>query len=100
MTNKEIYSKTIKFSIFRLLYDIVAFLILAALTVGGFFIAEATIDNGFIGLGAGALVGIIVIAIMLRYVSYTFKAGQIAMMTEAITTGSPSPRSTTRPATL
>ena len=87
MTNKEIYSKTIKFSIFRLLYDIVAFLILAALTVGGFFIAEATIDNGFIGLGAGALVGIIVIAIMLRYVSYTFKAGQIAMMTEAITTG-------------
>ena len=67
MTNKEIYSKTIKFSIFRLLYDIVAFLILAALTVGGFFIAEATIDNGFIGLGAGALVGIIVIAIMLRF---------------------------------
>ena len=87
MTNKEIYSKTLSFSVFRLLYDILAFAALAALTIGGFFIAEMTINNGLIGLGIGALVGIIAVAIMLRYISYTFKAGQIAMMTEAITTG-------------
>ncbi|MBQ6522657.1 MAG: hypothetical protein IJI15_07530 [Atopobiaceae bacterium] len=87
MTNKEIYSKTLSFSVFRLLYDILAFAALAALAIGGFFIAEMTINNGLIGLGIGALVGIIAVAIMLRYISYTFKAGQIAMMTEAITTG-------------
>ena len=87
MTNKEIYSKTLSFSVFRLLYDILAFAALAALTIGGFFIAEMTINNGLIGLGIGALVGIIAVAIMLRYISYTFKAGQLAMMTEAITTG-------------
>jgi len=87
MTNKEIYSKTLSFSVFRLLYDILAFAALAALAIGGFFIAEMTINNGLIGLGIGALVGIVAVAIMLRYISYTFKAGQIAMMTEAITTG-------------
>ena len=87
MTNKEIYSKTLSFSVFRLLYDILAFAALAALAIGGFFIAEMTINSGLIGLGIGALVGIIAVAIMLRYISYTFKAGQIAMMTEAITTG-------------
>ncbi|MDO5108236.1 MAG: hypothetical protein Q4D39_08160 [Coriobacteriaceae bacterium] len=87
MTNKEIYSKTISFSVFRLLYDILAFALLAALTVGGFFITEATMENGLIGLGIGALVGIVLLAILLRYISYTFKAGQIAMMTEAVTTG-------------
>jgi TRAP-type C4-dicarboxylate transport system permease small subunit len=85
MTNKEIYSKTISFSVFRLLYDILAFAALAAMAIGGFFIAEMTINSGLIGLGIGALVGIIAVAIMLRYISYTFKAGQIAMMTEAIT---------------
>ncbi|MCR4871307.1 MAG: hypothetical protein K5859_08430 [Atopobiaceae bacterium] len=87
MTNKEIYSKTLSFSVFRLLYDILAFAAIAALAIGGFFIAEMTINNGLIGLGIGALVGIVAVAIMLRYISYTFKAGQIAMMTEAITTG-------------
>ena len=87
MTNKEIYSKTISFSVFRLLYDILAFAALAAMAIGGFFIAEMTINSGLIGLGIGALVGIIAVAIRLRYISYTFKAGQIAMMTEAITTG-------------
>ena len=87
MTNKEIYSRTIGFSVRRLLFDILAFVIMAALAAAGFFIAEKTADNGLIGLGVGALVGIIVIIVMLRYVSYTFKAGQIAMMTRAVTTG-------------
>lgn len=87
MTNKEIYQRTIKFSIYRLIYDILAFAILAVLSIGGFFLAETTIENGLLGLGIGILAGLIVIGIMMRYVSYMFKAGQIAMMTEAITTG-------------
>lgn len=87
MTNKEIYSCTIGFSVRRLLFDILAFVIMAALAAAGFFIAEKTADNGLIGLGIGAIIGIIVLVIMLRYISYTYKAGQIAMMTRAITEG-------------
>lgn len=87
MTNKEIYSRTIGFSVRRLLFDILAFVIMAALAAAGFFIAEKTADQGLIGLGIGAIIGIIAVVIMLRYISYTFKAGQIAMMTRAVTTG-------------
>ena len=88
MTNKEIYSRTLGFSVRRLLFDILAFIIMGALIVGGYFIAEKTADNGMIGLAVGAIVGIIAVVIMLRYISYTYKAGQIAMMTRAVTTGS------------
>ncbi|MBQ3270241.1 MAG: hypothetical protein IJH09_10005 [Clostridia bacterium] len=88
MTNKEIYSRTLGFSVRRLLFDILAFLIMGALIVGGYYIAEKTADSGLVGLAIGAIVGIIAVVIMLRYISYTFKAGQIAMMTRAVTTGS------------
>ena len=88
MTNKEIYSRTLGFSVRRLLFDILAFIIMILLAAAGFLVAEKTADNGLIGLGIGAIIGIIAVVIMLRYISYTFKAGQIAMMTQAITTGS------------
>lgn len=87
MNNKEIYKKTIGFSIRRLLWDIFAFIILIAISLIGFFIAEKTTNQGLIGLGIGVIIGLIVIAIMMRFVSYAYKAGQIAMMTQAITTG-------------
>ncbi len=90
MTNKEIYQKTIGFSIRRLLWDIFAFLILAVLVGAGFLLAERLNDKGLIGLGIGAVLGIIAISIFLRYVSYTYKAGQIAMMTRAVS-GDPLP---------
>ena len=86
MTNKEIYAKTIGFSVRRLLFDILSFAIMGALAAAGFFIGEKTGNHSLIGLGVGAVFGIIVVVIMLRYVSYTFKAGQIAMMTKAIVT--------------
>ena len=88
MTNKEIYSRTIGFSWRRLLYDFLTFAILGVLSVAGFMVAEKTADQGLIGLAIGIVVGIVVVVILLRYISYTFKAGQIAMMTRAITTGS------------
>ncbi len=88
MTNREIYSRTLGFSVRRLLFDILAFIIMGALIVGGYFIAEKTANKGLIGLAVGAIVGIIAVVIMLRYISYTYKAGQIAMMTRAVTTGS------------
>ncbi len=88
MNNKEIYSKTIGFSLRRLLWDFMAFLVLAALGGIGFLVADKVTDKGLIGLGIGTVVGIVVLVVWLRYISYTYKAGQIAMMTRAITEGS------------
>ena len=87
MNNKEIYQKTLGFSIRRLLWDIAAFLILAALAGAGYLLAEKLTNKGLIGLGIGLVVGIVALVIFLRYVSYTYKAGQIAMMTKAVTEG-------------
>lgn len=87
MDNKEIYKKTLGFSIRRLLWDIFAFIVFVAISLIGFFIAEKTTNQGLIGLGIGVVIGLIAIAIMMRFISYAYKAGQIAMMTQAITTG-------------
>lgn len=87
MTNKEIYQKTIRFSVYRLLWDVLIFLALALLVGGGYLVAEKWRDQGLIGMGIGLVIGIIVVAVGLRYVSYTWKAGQIAMMTRAVTEG-------------
>ena len=87
MTNQEIYGKTIGFSIRRLLWDLLSLLIVAALASIGFFAAEQLANMGLAGLGIGLLVGIIIVAILSRYISYTFKAGQIAMMTRGVTEG-------------
>jgi hypothetical protein len=39
------------------------------------------------GLGIGVIVGLIIFGIVLHFVSYLYKAGQIAMMTGAVTAG-------------
>ena len=87
MTNGQIYRKTIGFTFRRLLWDLFAVVILAAISALGFFAGENFFDNGPIGLVIGVIVGIIVIIILLRFVSYIYKAGQIAMMTRGITEG-------------
>ena len=87
MTNAEIYKKTLTFSIRRLIFDIISLLIVAGLAVGGFFIAEKAFDQGPIGVVIGLVVGLIILAILTRFVSYIYKAGQIAMMTKGITEG-------------
>ena len=87
MDNKEIYKKTLGFSVRRLLWDIFAFIVFVAISLIGFFIAEKTTNHGLIGIGIGVIIGLIVIAVMMRFISYAYKAGQIAMMTQAITSG-------------
>ena len=87
MNNKEIYRKTLCFSVRRLLWDIAAFLILAVLAGGGFLLADKMSDKGLIGLAIGLVIGIVALAIFFRYISYTYKAGQIAMITRAVTDG-------------
>ena len=87
MDNKEIYRRTIGFSVRRLLWDALALLAAAALAGAGYIVAEKTMDKGLIGLAIGGLIGLVGLVIFLRYISYTYKAGQIAMMTRAVSEG-------------
>ncbi len=85
MTNKEIYTKTLTFSLHRVLFEVLAWLALVALTVGGFLLLDKIGDKGLIGLLIGLVLGIVVVVVATRFISYTYKAGQIAMMTRAVT---------------
>lgn len=87
MNNKEIYKRTLTFSVRRLLWDMGSLLVIVLLSAGGFVIADKLSANGLIGLAIGLIVGIIIVAILAHFVSYIFKAGQIAMMTEGIAKG-------------
>ena len=87
MNNKEIYKKTLGFSIRKLGWDVLAIIIFVIFSTLGFIILDKTTSMGLLGLGIGAIVGGIFISFLLRYVSYTCKAGQIAMMTEAVSKG-------------
>lgn len=85
LDNKTIYKRTLIFSIHQILWDFLALLILAGVMVLGFFLMEKVNGKGLIGLGLGGVVGLILLALLLRFISYRFKAGQIAMMTKGIT---------------
>ncbi len=87
MDNKEVYKKTLCFSIRRLLWDFLALIVWGGLAYAGFYIADKTSDKGLIGLAVGAVIGLAVLIIFLRWVSYKYKAGQIAMMTQGVTEG-------------
>lgn len=87
MTNKEIYQKTLTFSLSRFLIDLLSLVILAGLSAGGFFVAKGMKEQGLIGLAIGLVLGIIVVALIARFISYRYKAAQIAMMTKGVSEG-------------
>lgn len=87
MDNKEIYKKTLTFSLRRFGWDLLSVVVIIILAAAGFFLAEKFADNGLIGLAIGVVIAIILVAIASHFVSYIFKAGQIAMMTKGVTEG-------------
>ncbi len=87
MDNKEIYKKTLTFSVRRLLWDAGSIIVIIILSAAGFFLAEKLSSKGLIGLALGLLIGVLVVAMLSHFISYVFKAGQIAMMTKAIADG-------------
>ncbi len=87
MDNKSIYKKTISFSLWRVLWDFIATVVFFAFMIAGFVIADQATNLGLAGLAIGAVLGGIGAWIILHFVAYTYKAGQIAMMTEGVTTG-------------
>ena len=87
MNNLEIYRKTLGFSLRRVFWNLLSIVLLLALPTLGFLLAEKFWERGLLGLLIGAVFGIIVMVIVLRFVSYRLKAGQIAMMTRGIVEG-------------
>ncbi len=81
LSNGAIYRKTFCFSLRRLLLDLIALIILIAATVIGFYVT----GQSLIGLGIGALAGIIIFALLVHFIGYMFGAAQIAMMTKGVT---------------
>ena len=86
MDNMTVYKKTIGFSLRRMLWDLIAVIVLAGCCVLGFMIANKS-NHGIIGLLIGALVAVVILVVMMRWVSYKYKAGQIAMMVRGVTEG-------------
>lgn len=88
MTNSEIYRRTLKFALMRLLCTIIGIIVVIGLPVGA-FIAAAGASEGIaaIAAGAGLIVGIIVFVLIARYAGYLFTAGQIAMIAEGVSSG-------------
>ena len=84
MTNREIYQKTIGFSVRRILWDLLSLLIMGAAILAGALIDK----NGVAGVLIGFLIGVVVMVVVTRFMSYIYKAGQIAMMTRGVTEGS------------
>ena len=87
MDNKEIYKKTIGFSLWRVLWDLLATVAFFGFTIAGIVVADRAADSAIIGLVIGAILGGVASWLILHFVGYTYKAGQIAMMTEGVTTG-------------
>ena len=87
LDNKQVYKATLGFSYRRFLWDFLAFLVFVGCVVGSFLIAENGFNQGLIGLAIGVVLGAIAVYIMLKFVAYTYKAGQIAMMTKGVTEG-------------
>ena len=88
MDNKTIYKKTLVFSLKRVFWDVVCIAVILGFATLGYFILSRMGQNGYIGLAIGAIVGLIPVIIILRFVSYSLKAGQIAMITRAVPTTS------------
>ena len=87
MTNKEIYRKTLTFSLRKLIIDIIALAAVGGFCTLGFVLMEKYNGEGLPGLLIGLILGIIIVAVILHYIGYTYKAGQIAMMTKGVTEG-------------
>lgn len=87
MDNKAIYKKTIGFSLWRVLWDLLATVAFFGFTIAGVVVADKAANNALIGLAIGAVLGGIAAWLILHFVAYTYRAGQIAMMTEGVTTG-------------
>ena len=87
MDNKTIYKKTLTFSLRRFAWVVGSIIVIGILAGLGFWAAETLSNNGLTGFAIGLMIGIVLVAIASHFISYIFKAGQIAMMTKGVSEG-------------
>ena len=90
MKNSEIYRRTLKFSVMRLVRTVLCLVMLAGLPLIAF------VATSFAGLdemaqlaatGIAFIVALIIFYVIAHYGGYLLTAGQVAMITEGIATG-------------
>ena len=88
LSNGDVYRKVLTFSLRRLLFSIIYIAMLVGLTAGGFLLADKLWHcdgSGLVGMGIGFVIAIVFIAILSHFLMYVIKAGQIAVITKAVT---------------
>lgn len=88
MKNMDIYRKVLPFSLQRLLVGVIGILASCIITLTGFFITRGNDDLCVIVTAICGIVGLIAFGLIVKYMGYLLKAGQIAMITRAVTEGS------------
>lgn len=88
MGNVEIYRKTLRFSVMRLLVTILGIFIIVALPLATFLITAGMSEVACaVATFVAFIVGIVVFALIIRYCGYLFTAAQVAMITEGVSKG-------------
>ena len=88
MKNGELYKKTFRFTLMRALSGLIGTALIAGLPVLTYFLTGKLDDEPRIFACIGAfVVGIVAVGLLSHFIGYVFRAGQIAMVAEGITTG-------------
>ncbi|MDD3334548.1 MAG: hypothetical protein PHI98_03415 [Eubacteriales bacterium] len=88
MKNGAIYSKTLKFSLLRLLIGVLGIAAAALITYVGYLCGKSLDDTTHLLVtGICLVVGMVVFGLIVHYLGYMLKAGQIAMITRGVTEG-------------
>ena len=88
MKNSEIYKRTLRFSWMNVLVKLIGVVIMLALPTIAFALTAS--QGEMVAVAATSIafiVGLVLFALIARYIGYLYTAGQIAMMTEGIATG-------------
>ena len=90
MKNSEIYRRTLKFSVMRLMKTVVCTVVLAALPLVTFLVVGSIpgVDETMLlaATGIAFIVGLIAFYLVAHYGGYLLTAGQVAMITQAVAT--------------
>ena len=86
MSNFQVYKKTLPFSLFSFLFDLLGFLVVVGLATAGFFIFANGGDAGMgiLGLILGLILGGVLAFLINLFITNRIKSAQIAMMTKGV----------------
>lgn len=88
MKNSEIYKRTLRFSWMNVLVKLIGVVIMLALPTIAFALTASQGEVVAVAATSVAfIVGLVLFALIARYIGYLYTAGQIAMMTEGIANG-------------